>query len=75
MVSAYGDNDYDTLGNPLANYVDLRNGNNSTLTFDAPGSGYAVSGDEIVQALAPYRYVRIKMSTAQSVGARFYIPV
>lgn len=70
QVSAYSDND-DTN---TSNYVDVVDSSGSTIVFTATGPSVAYSTDEIVQAIAPYRYVKIKMSVAQANGVAFYIP-
>ena len=70
QVSAYSDND----SSNTSDYVDLTNGDVTALSFGATGSQIAVSADEVVQALAAYRYVKIKMSNAQTNGCKFYLP-
>lgn len=57
-----------------SNYVAIRNGDGSALAITI-AANRAISGDEIIQALAPYRYVKIGTSAAQTNGAKFYLPV
>lgn len=70
QVSAYSDNDTRFS----SNYVELRNGDGTALSITI-AANRAISGDEIIQALASYRYVKIKTSAAQTNGAKFYLPV
>lgn len=70
QASAFSDND----SVYAENYVDIRNGDGSALSITI-AANRAISGDEIIQALQPYRYVKIKTSAAQTNGALFYIPV
>lgn len=70
QVSAFSDND----SVYAENYVDVRNSDGSALSVTI-AANRAIKGIDIIQALQPYRYVKIKTSAAQTNGAKFYLPV
>lgn len=69
-ASAFSDADTQNT----SNYVAIRNGDGTALGITI-AANRAISGDEIIQALAPYRYVKFGTSAAQTNGAKFYVPV
>lgn len=55
-------------------FVDLLAANGAAVTFGPSGAAGAVSG-LVMEALAPYRYVKIKTSIAQATAVTFKLPV
>jgi hypothetical protein len=56
-------------------YVDLLGSNGVAVTFCGPtGTSGALSGT-VLEPLAPYRYVKFKMSIAQATGVQLFLPI
>ncbi len=70
QVSAFSDND---TVNP-SDYVDLTDGDGTAIEFGPTGTQVAVSAADVIQAIAPFRYVKIKMGNTQTNGVRFFLP-
>lgn len=70
QVSAFSDNDMVDA----ADYVDLTDGDGTAIEFGPTGTQVAVSAAEVVQAITPFRYVKIKMGNTQTNGVRFFLP-
>ncbi len=70
QVSAFSDED---TVNP-SDYVDLTDGDGTAIEFGPTGTQIAVSAVDAIQAIAPYRYVKIKMGNTQTNGVRFFLP-
>jgi len=65
--------DLDTVN--AARYVDVKKDDGSNLAVGPVSGAMAVRSDLVVQALAGYRYVKIKTAVAQTNGVKFYLPV
>ncbi|MDD5001483.1 MAG: hypothetical protein PHO55_10940 [Thiomonas arsenitoxydans] len=55
-------------------YVSLKNTDGDDKSFGPVSGTFALTGDDL-SCLAPYRYVRIESSIAQSAGVSFILPV
>lgn len=71
QVSAFSDRD--TVN--TSRYVDVKNQDGTNLAIGPVSGAVGVRGDLVVQALAGYRYVKVKAALAQTNGVKFYLPV
>ena len=72
QASPYSDGETDADKTPL--YRDILDENGSVAAIGPVSGAIAIQADQIVQILAGYRYVKIKMSIAQTNGVAFFIP-
>ena len=70
--SPYSDNETDADKTPF--YRDILDESGDAVTIGPVSGAIAIKSDVIVQALGGYRYVKIKMSPAQTNGVAFFIP-
>lgn len=54
-------------------YVDVNASNGAAVTYGATGASGAITGT-VLEAIRPYRYVKIKMSIAQAGVVQLYLP-
>lgn len=72
QASPYSDNETDADKTPL--YRDILDETGAAETIGPVEGAIAIKAERIVQILAGYRYVKIKMSIAQTNGVAFTIP-
>ena len=72
QTSPYSDSETDADKTPL--YRDVLDETGSVATIGPVSGAIAIKAEDVVQILAGYRYVKIKMSIAQTNGVEFFIP-